>query len=83
MERPVCLPKRKESLTISLGHPQPDTLAVTLSDVMGKVLNDQPITPSEGILHHLKGVGLIPSDIQLSGMEMPLMNAMSRRTVLQ
>ena len=26
------------SLTISLGHPQPDTLFVTLSDVMGKIL---------------------------------------------
>ena len=36
------------SLTISLGHPQPDALPVTLSDMMGKVLNDQPIAPGEG-----------------------------------
>ena len=40
------------SLSISLGHHQPDTLPVTLSDMMGKVLTDQPITPGEGILHH-------------------------------
>lgn len=40
----------QSSLSISLGHSQPDDLPVTLSDLMGKVLNDQPIAPSEGIL---------------------------------
>lgn len=40
------------SLTISLGHPQPDKLPVTLSDMMGKILTDQPIRPGEGIIHH-------------------------------
>ena len=38
------------SLTISLGHPQPDKLPVTLSDMMGKILTDQPIRPGEGII---------------------------------
>lgn len=71
------------SLTISLGYPQPDTLPVTLSDVMGKVLMDQPIVPGEGILHHPEGVDLMPSDIQLSGMEVSLVNAMSRETILR
>ena len=71
------------SMTISLGYPQPDTLPVTLSDMMGKVLNDQPITPGEGILHHPEGVDLMPSDIQLSGMEVSLVNAMSRETILR
>ena len=41
------------SLTISLGHPQPDKLPFTLSDAMGKILMDQPIRPGEGILHGL------------------------------
>ena len=36
------------SLTISLGNPQPDKLSVTLSDMMGKVLTDQPIAPRRG-----------------------------------
>lgn len=71
------------SLTISLGNPQPDKLPVTLSDMMGKVLTDQPITPHEGILHHAEGVDLMPADIQLSGMEVSLVNAMSRETVLK
>ena len=71
------------SLTISLGHPQPDDLPVTLSDMMGKVLTDQPIAPGEGILHHPEGVDLMPANIQLSGMEVSLVNAMSRETILR
>ena len=35
------------SLSISLGYHQPDELPITLSDMMGKVLMDQPITPGE------------------------------------
>ena len=46
------------SLTISLGNPQPDKLPVTLSDMMGKFLTDQPIASGEGILHHPEGVDL-------------------------
>ena len=71
------------SLTISLGHPQPDKLPVTLSDMMGKILTDQPIRPGEGIIHHSEGVDLMPADIQLSGMEVSLVNAMSRETILR
>ena len=71
------------SLTISLGNPQPDKLPFTLSDAMGRILMDEPIRPGEGILHHPEGVDLMPTDIQLSGMEVSLVNAMSRETVLR
>ena len=71
------------SLTISLGNPQPDKLPFTLSDAMGKILMDQPIRPGEGILHHAESVDLMPADIQLSGMEVSLVNAMSRETILR
>ena len=37
------------SLTISLGHPQPDKLPFTLSDAMGRILMDEPIKPGEGM----------------------------------
>ena len=37
------------SLTISLGHSQPDTLPITLSDVMGKVLTDQSLPPNRAV----------------------------------
>ena len=71
------------SLTISLGNPQPDKLPFTLSDAMGRILTDQPVRPGEGILRHPEGVDLMPADIQLSGMEVSLVNAMSRETILR
>ena len=71
------------SLTISLGHPQPDKLPFTLSDAMGRILMDEPMRPGDGILHHPEGVDLMPADIQLSGMEVSLVNAMSRETILR
>lgn len=71
------------SLTISLGHPVPDKLSVTLSDMMGKILSEQPVASGEGILHHQEGVDLMPANIELSGLEVSLVNAMSRETVLK
>ena len=71
------------SLTISLGWPRPDELPFTLATAMNKILMEEPIDPTEGILHHAEGVDLLPADIQLSGMENALVNAMSRETVLK
>lgn len=71
------------SLTICLGHPVPDQLSPTLSDMMGKILSEQPIDPGEGILHHPEGVDLMPANIELSGLEVSLVNAMSRETILK
>ena len=71
------------SLTICLGHPVPDQLSPTLSDMMGKILSEQPIDPGDGILHHPEGVDLMPANIELSGLEVSLVNAMSRETILK
>jgi len=71
------------SLTISLGNPQPDQLPITLATIMGKMLNEEPIAPGEGLLHHDEGVDLMPANIELSGMEVSLVNAMSREKVLK
>ena len=71
------------SLSISLGHPQPDKLPITLSTIMSKVMTDEPIENKEGILTHAEGVDLLPANIELSGMEVSLVNAMSRETVLK
>ena len=71
------------SLTISLGHPKADELPVTVADIMAKVLREEPIAPGEGILHHSEGVDLMPANISLSGMEVSLVNVMSREQVLK
>ena len=71
------------SLTISMGWRQPDELPTTLSTLMAKAMNDQPIQPGEGILHHAEGVDLIPANIELAGLEVALVNSMNREKMLK
>ena len=71
------------SLTQSLGYPNPDELSVTISTLMEKTVNEQPVAKDEGILHHAEGVNFVPANIELSGMETALVNIMSRERVLK
>ncbi|MGN0707773.1 MAG: ParA family protein [Faecalibacterium sp.] len=71
------------SLTISMGWQQPDELPTTLSTLMQKAMNDQPIQPGEGILHHAEGIDLIPANIELAGLEVALVNSMNREKMLK
>ena len=71
------------SLTISMGWQQPDELPTTLSTLMQKAMNDQPIQSGEGILHHAEGVDLIPANIELAGLEVALVNSMNREKMLK
>ena len=71
------------SLSISLGYQKPEELPVTIADMMKKVVDEKEIKPGEGILHHKEGMDLMPSSIELSGMEVSLVNTISRETVLK
>ena len=71
------------NLTQMLGWPQPDELSPTLSTLMEKIIAEQPIAPDEGILHHQSGIHLVPANIELSALEVTLVNTMSRETVLR
>lgn len=71
------------SLTASLGYTEPDRLEVTLATIMERIVNEDYPEPSEGILHHKEGVDLLPANIELSGIEVSLVNIMSRETVLR
>ena len=71
------------SLTISMGWQQPDELPTTLSTLMQKAMNDQPIQPGEGVLHHAEGIDLIPANIELAGLEVALVNSMNREKMLK
>ena len=74
---------RCADIAISMGWQQPDELPVTLSALMAKAMNDQCIPPGEGILHHAEGVDLIPANIELAGLEVALVNSMSREKMLK
>ncbi len=71
------------SLTISLGIKNPDALDVSLATVMDAAIEDRSMDESAGILHHGEGVDILPSNIELSGMETGLFNIMSREYVLR
>lgn len=73
----------QSSLTISLGYDKPDDLPVTVAALMSKVLDSKPVTPGEGILHQQEAVDLIPSCIELSGVEAATVNALSRENLLK
>ena len=71
------------NLTMSLGYSRPDDLSDTLSSIMQDVIDDKPFDVQKAILHHEEGVDLLPSNIELSGLEVRLINAMSRESVLK
>ena len=70
-------------LTTALGWTNADNLPITLDTQMKKILQDEPFVYNEGILHHKEGVDIIPTNIELSGMEISLVNAMSREQTLK
>jgi len=70
-------------LTTALGWPDNESLPVTLSNIMHNIIHDNDFNHYEGILRHKEGIDLIPSSIELSGMEMTLVNAMSREFTLR
>lgn len=70
------------SMTASLGYIEPDDLEVTLADKMLGVINEDESDPGMGILHHEEGVDLVPANIELSALEVALINVMSRERIL-
>lgn len=71
------------SLTASLGFTEPDRLEETLASVMTNIINDEEFEPDYGILKHDEGIDLMPGNIELSGLEVSLVNVMSRELVLR
>ncbi len=71
------------SLTISLGVKSPDDLDVSLATLMNDVINDRDFHEYDGIIRHEEGMDLLPSNIELSGMETMLFNVMSREYILR
>lgn len=71
------------SLTASLGSTEPDKLEETLATVMANIINDVEMEDDYGILRHEEGIDLMPGNIELSGLEVSLVNVMSRELVMR
>lgn len=70
-------------LTASLGIQEPDNLDISLATVMANIINDEPMDDSYGIIKHAEGIDLMPGNIELSGIEVSLVNVMSRELILK
>lgn len=71
------------NLTDSLGFHQPDSLPETLATILTKVITEERFDSDEGILHQAEGVDLMPGNIELSAIEVSLVNTLSREMVLR
>lgn len=70
------------SLTACLGYREPDNIEITLSTVMGNIINDIPVLSGDGILHYSDKVDLLPANIELSGLEISIINVMRREMIM-
>lgn len=71
------------SLSICMGHQEPDKLEVTIATVIEKLVNEEDIPEGFAIMKHSENIDLLPSNIGLSAAEVSLVNVMSRELVLK
>lgn len=71
------------NLTTSLGLSEPDKIEDTLASIFGNIINDIEMPEKYGVLKHSEGIDFIPGNIELSGLEVSLVNVMSRELVLR
>ena len=56
-EKVLCVDLDPQAnLTMSLGCQTPDELSYTIADVIDKAIAEEPIDPSEGVIHHAEGI---------------------------
>ena len=58
-----------------LGYREPDRLEYTLSTLLSEVMEEKKLSPTQTIIQHDEGVDLIPANIELSALEINLVNA--------
>ena len=70
-------------LTTCMGYYNQDDLQNTIGTLMSDTIQDKEINIENAILNHKEGIDLIPSNLDLSALEMSLVNAMSREFTLK
>ena len=70
-------------LTTSMGYKNQDEMKYTLATIMEESMNDKQLSTNKCILHHKENVDLIPSNLDLSILDVNLLNTMSREYVLK
>ena len=70
-------------LTVSLGYNDTDSCDWTLASVMQSIISEKEFQPDNGILRHKEGIDIMPSNLELSAMEMQLVNVMNREKIMK
>ena len=71
------------NLTMALGYTKTDNLPITLSDLMQNIIDGKSVDVPNSILRTDEGVDLLPSCVELAGIETTLIDAKSRDSVLK
>ena len=71
------------NLTMALGYTKPDSLPNTLSDVMYDIIEGKSADVPSSILHTDEGIDLLPSCVELAGVETTLIDTRNRESVLK
>ncbi len=69
--------------TMCLGYQNPDELAITIANIFSEYIEDKITLEKEDIILSAEGCDLIPSSIELAGIEPSLVNALSREKLLK
>ena len=69
-------------LSICLGNNNPDEMDLTLATIFGRNIKGEKYDLREAILTHEEGFDYVPCNIELSGIEVSLVNAMRREYIL-
>lgn len=70
-------------LTTCMGYTNLDEIPITLADIMQSTIKDDNTSIEDVVLHHNEKVDLIPSNLDLSQLEVRLVNVMSRESVMR
>jgi chromosome partitioning protein len=73
----------QHSLTVSFGVSEPQKLTATVATVMGDLMAERGFDLTAGIIHHSEGADLLPANNGLTGVELALVQAMGRESVLR
>lgn len=69
--------------SMMLGIAEPDELDESIATVLTKIINEAPVSATEGIIRTAEGVDLLPANIDLATMEVTLVNTMNRERILK
>ena len=71
------------STTVSLGIDEPDKIEYSLANVLMDVVNEEEIDYKKIILKHEENIDFVPANIELAGLEVSMVNVMSRELVMK